>query len=99
MAKSSSTRKVTLTRNATATVPHPHGGTFHFFALTNGIHVSVLDDEYPAADDFEIYQREPGSIGFDGLEQLVPGTEQRAANWAEVHKLLDELEGVDEPKR
>jgi hypothetical protein len=75
-------------RKPTRTEPHPLGGTVSFFDLTNGLHVSVLDDQYLGPDidiDFELHERTA-----DGA--VIQYTEQRAADWAGIHLLIDEIE-------
>ncbi|GAA1439291.1 hypothetical protein GCM10009617_03330 [Leifsonia poae] len=63
---------------------YPLGGTLSHFTLGNGIHVTVLGDGYPHADDYETQQR--NDAGF-----AIAGTEQRATSWADVWRIFGEL--------
>jgi hypothetical protein len=77
--------------------PHPSGhGVFSWHTLANGKHVSVLDNDYEYADDYEIHERLglPSSPDLDADEwpRVVEGTERRAATPEQVEAVLAEIE-------
>lgn len=72
-------------RQPSRTEPHPNGGTFSFYVLDNGAHVSVLDDGFEFHEDFEIHERDE-----DG--NVIQFTELRAADWDGVRRILDQIE-------
>lgn len=66
------------------TEDHPAGGTLNFFELPDGRHASILDDEFPFADDFEIQLR-------DGTDEVIPGTEHREPSMKAAIAYLEQL--------
>lgn len=66
------------------TEDHPAGGTVTFFELPDGRHASILDDEYPFADDFEIQLR-------DETGAVIPATEHREPTMAKAVAYLEHL--------
>lgn len=77
-------------RKPTHSEQHPLGGEVRFYALSNGMLVSVLGPDYPNHDDYELHERET-----DGTDNVKPGTERRVATESELWPLLDELESAD----
>jgi hypothetical protein len=69
-----------------AIIDHPAGGRLHYFRVGNRV-FSILDNDYPGADDFEIHEREPEASSAESLASL-PGTEERAPSWDEAIAIL-----------
>lgn len=73
---------------------HPMGGTFSDFWVGNRI-FSVLDDQYPYADDFEVHERNPNIAFPDGSYDVIAGTEKRAKSWDGALAVIAGLELID----
>jgi hypothetical protein len=71
--------------------PHPAGGTFHWFE-GGGRLFSILDNGYPHADDFEIWERDPNPDAADpttGIPGVILGTEQRASSMSAAAAIVE----------
>ncbi len=79
-------------RTPASTAPHPLGGTFEYYVLSNGRVVSVLDEGYPGHDGFELHER----VSLDDLD-VWPRTEQQIDTRDQVWAALDTIEAL--PRR